>query len=56
MILITGGQESFEGNPIDQSSIYSSDGFKSQLSQLNVARYGHGCGSFYDGDKNLVDK
>jgi len=54
MILITGGQESFEGNPLDQSSIYSSDGFINQLSQLNVARYGHGCGSFYDGDKNLV--
>jgi len=53
-ILITGGKESYEGNPLNQSSIYSSDGFINQLSQLNVARYGHGCGSFYDGDKNLV--
>jgi len=54
LILITGGQETSDGNPLSQSSIYSSDGFKKSLSQLNVARYGHGCGSFYDGDKNLV--
>ena len=49
MVILTGG-----ANTMSKVTVYNNEGFVADWPELNIWRYGHGCGHFVNTDNKVV--